>query len=268
MMIRLLTRIGTALALLSLATTASAYFAEDFVLPAPETIAEPTTTVPLPSVTLPAPDALITRAQLTAMIVENLYAPAAIDRCYWDIGFPLPPRFTLVFADVSVDHPYAKHLCIAMRDGLIHGYGDGSFRPDVQINAAEISKILARAYDLTPYAESTQYDVWSEPYVWALSVRNAIPREIEHLTQPVTVAVAQEMLFRLQNEITNQPARTYEELVPPPPPPRPRMSAPASIPTLVLPVDAPSEIIDSPVDTADETDSVTPASKRSFWDRF
>ncbi len=217
MMIRSLTLPIALFALLGMTPGASAYFAEDFLFPSPATPAEalPEESIAVTPVVLPAPDAVLSRALFTAKLVEERYAPATIKQCYWDIASSVPPQFTQVFSDVATDHPYARHLCIALRDGLIHGYGDGTFRPDQPITAAEASRILARAANLTPYADATHYDRWYEPYVWELSQRNAIPLQIESLSQPLSVSAMQEMTVRITENITDKPARSYRSLVAP-----------------------------------------------------
>ncbi len=204
------------LALLGMTSTASAYFAEDFAITPTPIAMDTAEMITVTPVIMPAADTALSRALFTAMVVEQHYSVVAIHECYWDIASSVPPQFTKVFADVATDHPYAKHLCIAMRDGLIRGYGDGTFRPDQPITMAEASRILARAYNLTPYADAAHYDLWFEPYVWALTNYNAIPLEIESLAQPVTVAIAQDMVVRVRDDLRMLPSRTYQELVAPP----------------------------------------------------
>ncbi|KAF9123890.1 hypothetical protein BGX30_001209 [Mortierella sp. GBA39] len=51
------------------------------------------------------------------------------------------------FAD-TYTHWAAKDIAVASRLGLVNGYGDGSFKPDLPISRAEISKLLVRAFAL------------------------------------------------------------------------------------------------------------------------
>lgn len=158
----------------------------------------------------------LTRAEFTALVVERLYTQSEIDSCYWDIASNLPPRFTLVFTDVHVNDRFAKHICVAMRDGLTKGYSDGSFRPTKKINFAEGSKIVSRAWALAPYAELHARGPWYQEYVWSLAIRNAIPQTITRLDQPLTAGDAGEMIVRVMERITTRPARSFEELMPRP----------------------------------------------------
>lgn len=158
----------------------------------------------------------LTRGEFTALVVERLYTQSEIDSCYWDIASNLPPRFTLVFTDVHVNDRYAKHICIAMRDGLTRGYSDGSFRSTKKINFAEGSKIVSRAWALAPYAELHARGPWYQEYVWSLAIRNAIPQTITRLDQPLTAGDAGEIIVRLMEGVTTRPARSFEELMPRP----------------------------------------------------
>ena len=158
-------------------------------------------------------DALLTRAQFTTMMVDHLYTQGEIERCFWDIAPSHPPSFSLVFTDVPVTNMYAKHICIAMRDGLVRGYRDGSFHPNQSINMAEASKIISRAYALAPFAELDTTGSWFSPYLYALTVRNAVPASITSLRQSLTAGELNEMLNRLEGDVTWEPATSYDEFV-------------------------------------------------------
>jgi hypothetical protein len=177
-----------ALLLLGIGTPASA-----------QTSDGPDTTHALQRIVIPFPagETELTRGMFTALVVSRLYDPTTIDRCYWDIGFPLPPRFSLVFRDVPIDHPHAKHLCVAMRDGLIRGFGDGTFRPDLPITQAEAAKILARSHGLTPYADAETHAVWHTPYVQALRARQVPIADDATLMRPIRAAQLADMLLHL-----------------------------------------------------------------------
>ncbi len=46
------------------------------------------------------------------------------------------------FADVAPSHPHASAITYVQDQGIVSGYGDGSFRPDNAINRAEFTKIM------------------------------------------------------------------------------------------------------------------------------
>lgn len=154
----------------------------------------------------------VTRAQFTAMFVRANYTQASIDSCYWDITSVWPPRFDLLFRDVPVDHPYAPEICVAMREGLVRGYGNDVFRPDAMATFADAAKIVARANGLTPWADPSKPKHWFDPYVNALARRNAIPMSIDSIDARLTGAEAQDIITRLSTDDRTQQSRTAEEL--------------------------------------------------------
>lgn len=155
----------------------------------------------------------ITRAQFTAMLVRATSTQGTIDACYWDIASSWPPRFELLFRDVPVDHPYAPEICVAMRDGLVRGYGNDVFRPDAMITFADAAKMLARSHGLTPWADSTVSKNWFDQYVIALGKRNAIPLWITSIDQRMKVVDAQEMMQRLAVGNDNLPSRSADDMI-------------------------------------------------------
>ena len=158
-------------------------------------------------------DTSMTRAAFTAMVVDHLYGSAEIDHCYWDISSTRTPTFTLLYSDVKTTSPYAKELCIALRDGLARGYSDGSFKPDATISFAEASKIISRAYVLDPYADTNVTGPWYGPYAFALSTRNAIPMSVTTFQHSVTASETNDILERLSSNITWRTSQTYGDLV-------------------------------------------------------
>lgn len=76
------------------------------------------------------------------------------------------------FNDVPVTHLYAEDIAYVQSNGIVSGYIDGSFKPDVFINRAEFTKIIVEA--LFPYVSAhcslaafsdTPADAWFTPYV-------------------------------------------------------------------------------------------------------
>lgn len=157
--------------------------------------------------------ATITRAEFTAMLVRSRYSQSSINLCYWDITSVWPPRFELLFRDVPVDHEFAPEICVAMRDGLVRGYGNDIFRPDAQITFADAAKVIARSSGLTPYADPSTPEHWFDTYVHALAQRNAIPMSIEKLEERITADEAQEIIRRLIADDRDDTSRTAEELI-------------------------------------------------------
>lgn len=147
-----------------------------------------------------------TRAGFVSMIVHRLYNDVTIDTCYWSLASELPPEFTLVFTDVPTVHTYGKEICIAFQNGIIRGYGDGSFRPDAPVSFAEASKMISRAYALHPWPDvaAATSNPWFDTYVRTLDAQGAIPESVKTFDQHMTRAVVTEILDRLDGHITNR----------------------------------------------------------------
>lgn len=83
------------------------------------------------------------------------------------------------FSDVSADDWYGKAVAWASSEGIVGGYGDGTFQPNKAITREEMASILyryaqykdqdvsARA-DLTKYTDADQVGAWAEEVMqWA-----------------------------------------------------------------------------------------------------
>ncbi len=147
-----------------------------------------------------------TRAGFVSMIVHRLYNDVTIDTCYWSLASELPPEFTLVFTDVPTTHAYGKEICVAFQNGIIRGYGDGSFRPNAPVSFAEASKMISRAYALHPWPDvaAATSNPWFDVYVRTLDAQGAIPESVRTFDQRMTRVVAGEILDRLDGHITNR----------------------------------------------------------------
>ena len=103
-------------------------------------------------------DDSVTRAQFATMLVQALSLTEA-------------PEYA-GFKDVPPNAWYLGALGAAAKNGLISGYADGSFRPDLEITRAEMAVIVARAADfvgesLAPGGELSQFEDEAELPVWA-----------------------------------------------------------------------------------------------------
>jgi len=155
-----------------------------------------------------------TRAGFVSMIVHRLYNQTTIDTCYWDIASELPPSFTLVFTDVPTDHRYAHEICVAMRDGVIRGYGDGSFRPDAPVTFGEAAKMISRAYGLHDWPDVAvlSSNPWFDFYVQTLEENGAIPSSVKSFDQRMSRDTMGAILDRLDGFSTATDKTTLSEL--------------------------------------------------------
>ncbi len=60
------------------------------------------------------------------------------------------PTCQLGFPDVPVSNPYYLQISGLISNGVITGYGDGTFRPDASVNRGQLAKMIVLAYGLTP----------------------------------------------------------------------------------------------------------------------
>jgi hypothetical protein len=102
------------------------------------------------------------------------------------------------FSDVPKTEWFYKYVCLAVKQGLVSGYPDGTFRPADNINFAEAAKILAMKF-LVPTFNYAGYtgNTWYEPYVNALQEYKAIPLSVDEPERIITLGEMAEMIWRL-----------------------------------------------------------------------
>ncbi len=120
----------------------------------------------------------VTRLEFTLATVNRLYSDEDFDNCFRNLAPSPRSRFRLLFTDVDRDSWYGKHLCVAMRAGLIKGDHTGAFRPFAPISTAEASSILARAYGLLYPPLHVTDQPWYEGPMLALSIHGAIGNDV------------------------------------------------------------------------------------------
>jgi hypothetical protein len=87
------------------------------------------------------PDASITRGEFIALMVRVLGLDTHTNKTE--------------FKDVSLDDGFAPSIAAAVEEGLIKGYGDGTFKPESFITREEIALILSKVLDLQLSEEET-----------------------------------------------------------------------------------------------------------------
>ncbi len=101
------------------------------------------------------PGALITRAEFLKMVYEadpayvgSVAPKACLDVAYTGTGSDPNPTHCgyKPFTDVPTNEWYSKYVSKAKSEGIISGYGDGTFKPDNKINFAEALKIVINQY--------------------------------------------------------------------------------------------------------------------------
>lgn len=112
-----------------------------------------------------SPTSNTSRAMLVTVAYRNSQSPSA----------DLQPYFT----DVSTETWYSKAVSWGAALGVVRGYGDGTFAPDVSISREELATVLYRYYKGIAYDRAIleQYPDHSEVQPWAV---DAMTWALEH----------------------------------------------------------------------------------------
>lgn len=176
--------LGAAFLTMSIPTVAARIYPIDFLIysrtPA-STSSAPATPAPAPAsqpffFASEIPSGRLTRAQLVDAVATRLYTADEHDDCFGDLILSNNVDYDLLFADVSLDAPFATSICLGMRGGVAQGYSNGSFRPDRPVTVAEAAALFGDLGGL-PLADSNHARrgaPWYERYMDAL---RAVDRE-------------------------------------------------------------------------------------------
>ncbi|MBD3362282.1 hypothetical protein GF362_01025 [Candidatus Dojkabacteria bacterium] len=150
------------------------------------------------------PERLITRGEFTKVMINAKFDENTINDCnYYDYSFP----------DVTPTYTFAKYICVAKRESIVSGYSDGEYKAERNIKFGEVSKIVSNAYGYTTgNVPSDDPNYIFKPYILELEERHAIPDSISSIEHKITRAEFVELIYRLDNNITNKSYKTFEEL--------------------------------------------------------
>jgi len=155
------------------------------------------------------PENRINRAEFTKILIEAVYDKTEIDNC---LAEEVKPSWAyVIFPDVAKDAWFAKYVCMARRHDIIDGYPDGTFKPADYINFAEASKIITEAEDITGVSTGMNEE-WFTGYVKSLESKKAIPSTIQGFDKQITRGEMSEMIYRLEDKVTDKVTATYEEI--------------------------------------------------------
>lgn len=99
----------------------------------------------------------INRAEFLKIVIEAAYPKSALDAVHTDNSF----------SDVAQDSWYAKYVSIAVKDEIVSGYPDHTFKPENTINLSEAVKIIVEAFHIPQPVYIRAPDHWYEPYMSA-----------------------------------------------------------------------------------------------------
>ena len=109
------------------------------------------------------------------------------------------PQSPVEFSDVENNAWYTSYVQIAVEQGIVDGYPDGSFQPARQVNTVEFLKMLVETFHLptrkTYIYKDVPYEAWFNVYASAAEQYTLFPLRTKNLqpNQPLTrteVAVA------------------------------------------------------------------------------
>ena len=109
------------------------------------------------------------------------------------------------FPDVREEW-FAKYVCTGKNEEIVGGYPDGYFRPEQEISFVEAAKILSLAYGQSIDQYSPD---WYEPFARALESSAAIPPSVSTLDQKISRGEMAEMMWRLSEDETDEPTKSY-----------------------------------------------------------
>ncbi len=151
------------------------------------------------------PDRRMSRAEFVMLATNQFFLPSADLNCV-AMNFPAD-RTTLHFSDVSRDDWFATSTCIAKTSDLIHGYPDGTFRPNDYISFVEAAKIVTRLFDVDARRDVSNDPLWYTVYINSLNKLGAMPSSIHgeaDYSKPVTRGEIAWMFYTVKKTKMNQ----------------------------------------------------------------
>ncbi len=155
------------------------------------------------------PSQRVNRAEFTKVMMNLVYGEEDSQSCIGE--YRARNWYYVTFPDVLMDEWYAPYVCLAIENGIINGYPDGSFAPEKEVTFVEAAKIITLTLQMPADEFGGDYE-WYQPYVQALEERNAIPESIDAMNDPVTRAEVAEIVYRLENDLIDKPSKTYADL--------------------------------------------------------
>lgn len=88
-----------------------------------------------------------------------------------------PPARKIVFPDVASDDWFYDDVMALVSDGILNGYPDGSFRPELDVTNAEFIKMIVAAVGGAEGARAMFPESWASGYITAAYERGIITDE-------------------------------------------------------------------------------------------
>lgn len=133
---------------------------------------------------------------------------------------------TSLFSDISVDDENYWMIVEFHKRGIISGYPDGTFRPNKELNRADMARVITLTFNLTGTAGTVFSDVSTKAYYYD-AVQSMVANEItvgypDHTYRPKVATTHEHVLLFIAR--TMEPLfRVKAEPLPPPPAPKPEV---------------------------------------------
>lgn len=111
------------------------------------------------------------------------------------------------FPDVKSSDWFSSYVCYAKNAGIIGGYPDNTFKPANNINLAEAAKILVNTLDIDMSTDAS--GDWYEVFIRSMQNLSYIPDSFGSVSQLVNRSQMAEMVYRIMEEITSKPAKSF-----------------------------------------------------------
>lgn len=103
-------------------------------------------------------------ATFTLILGLSLFSPSLRNFLHASAGMATVDTFFTaeaplgnIFSDVPSAHKNARAISFLKNTGVIHGYEDGSFKPDATLNRAELIKLIVTSLNLEPHWLSNSF---------------------------------------------------------------------------------------------------------------
>jgi hypothetical protein len=157
------------------------------------------------------PNARITRAEAVVLLTNPLFLTGQrVNDC---TNISEEQNAELLFPDVHSSSWYADEVCFGKLKGIVHGYPDGTFKPNRTVSVVEAAKIVATVFQIKIRDEAGTDEKWYTGYIQELAGRKALPTSIKSLSRPITRGELAEMVFRLKTDRTDKPSQTWQALI-------------------------------------------------------
>jgi len=138
------------------------------------------------------PDSQINRAELLKIIIASKFTDKIISSALSDYK---QKKYQYVdFNDVMIDAWHAPYVRVAIKEGVVQGYPDGTFKPAQDVNFVEALKITMKAYNIE-YDENTS--IWYQGMVQKAYELNLIPLDVNGFDLKISRAQISELITRV-----------------------------------------------------------------------